>query len=165
MSTVSRRTRGLVTAVAVLVLLLAWWLLPEGDEPAPVTGADPQQVEPAQPPAGDAEPPGEDDEAAPPEAVDPHSGLPWVDVADLPAEAHDVLARIDAGGPFRYDKDGSTFGNFERLLPAQRHGWYREYTVDTPGLSHRGAKRIVTGGTAEFYWTEDHYESFERIDR
>lgn len=103
------------------------------------------------------------------EVVDPESGLDWVDVRDLPAEAHDTLALIDAGGPFPYDKDGSTFGNFEGILPEQDRGYYREYTVETPGLDHRGPLRIVTGdedgGDVEYYWTEDHYESFERIRR
>jgi ribonuclease T1 len=98
-------------------------------------------------------------------ATDPASGLPWVAEADLPAEARDTLARIDEGGPFAHDQDGSTFGNFEGLLPDEDRGYYREYTVETPGASTRGARRIVTGAAGEYYWTRDHYQSFERIRR
>lgn len=93
------------------------------------------------------------------------SGLPYVDVAELPDEALDTLELIDAGGPFPYDEDGSTFGNYEGVLPERRRGYYEEYTVETPGLSHRGPLRIVAGDDDELYWTEDHYASFERIDR
>lgn len=97
--------------------------------------------------------------------VDPDSGLPLISVSQLPVEALDVLDRIDTGGPFRYDKDGSRFGNFEGILPDEYDGYYAEYTVDTPGVSHRGARRIVTGAGDEYYWTQDHYESFSRIAR
>ena len=72
---------------------------------------------------------------------------------------------VEAGGPFEYPgKDGSTFGNYEGYLPDESRGYYREYTVETPGLDHRGARRIVTGGGATdpevWYFTDDHYESF-----
>jgi len=90
-------------------------------------------------------------------------GLPYVDVADLPVPAADVLRRIEAGGPFDYDQDGSTFGNYEGLLPDQPRGYYAEYTVITPGSDDRGARRIVAGGSGERYWTDDHYASFSRI--
>ncbi len=106
---------------------------------------------------------------APLPSVDPVSGLPWVGLSELPAEASDTMADIRAGGPFRFAKDGTTFGNAERLLPDQPRGHYAEFTVVTPGESTRGARRIVTGGpeygtvNGEFYYTEDHYQSFERI--
>ena len=97
--------------------------------------------------------------------VDEH-GLPWVALAALPPEAREVLADIDAGGPYDHPgKDGSTFGNYEGALPQQRRGYYREYTVETPGLGHRGARRLVTGSRGELYWTADHYATFERIRR
>lgn len=84
----------------------------------------------------------------------------------LPAQAHDVLRRIRAGGPFEHRQDGSTFQNRERRLPAQPRGYYREYTVETPGSDDRGARRIVTGGDppAEYYYSDDHYRSFRRFD-
>ena len=98
--------------------------------------------------------------------IDPVSGLPWVLEEELPIEARHTLALIDQGGPFPFPgKDGSTFGNFEGLLPDHPDGSYPEYTVVTPGSPDRGARRIVTGGAGEFYWTEDHYNSFERISR
>ena len=87
--------------------------------------------------------------------------------AKLPAEARDVLLLIRAGGPFPYERDGVTFGNRERLLPAQRRGYYHEYTVTTPGAKNRGARRIICGGSRRTpdvcYYTDDHYASFRRI--
>lgn len=98
--------------------------------------------------------------------VDPESGLPIIDIADLPAEARETIELIDAGGPFPYPgKDGSTFGNYEGLLPDRESGYYAEYTVPTPGEDDRGARRIVAGDEGELYWTADHYESFELIRR
>ncbi len=84
----------------------------------------------------------------------------------LPSEAHATIALILRGGPYPHRQDGSVFGNRESRLPRQPRGWYREYTVDTPGLSHRGARRIVTGGNPprEWYYTDDHYDSFRRFD-
>lgn len=84
----------------------------------------------------------------------------------LPAEAIETLALIKAGGPFPYRRDGVTFGNRERRLPAQPRGYYREYTVPTPGARDRGARRIVAGGDppAVFYYTADHYRSFRRVE-
>ena len=86
---------------------------------------------------------------------------------ELPREARDTLARIKAGGPFPYDKDGTVFGNREKLLPRQPRGYYTEYTVKTPGSRDRGARRIVAGGdpraSGEYWYTDDHYRSFRRI--
>jgi ribonuclease T1 len=93
--------------------------------------------------------------------------LPAVALAELPAEARDVYARIRSGGPFRYDRDGVVFGNREKLLPKEPRGHYREYTVKTPGAKNRGARRIVCGGAPTrpdaCYYTDDHYQSFKRI--
>lgn len=84
----------------------------------------------------------------------------------LPPEAVATLDLIQRGGPFRYRQDGTTFHNRERLLPIKPQGYYREYTVPTPGTQDRGARRFVTGGDPPevFYYTEDHYRSFRRID-
>ncbi|CAN5536268.1 hypothetical protein BH11ACT8_BH11ACT8_19760 [soil metagenome] len=95
--------------------------------------------------------------------IDPDSGLPYVDLGDLPPEAGAVVDQIFRGGPYAYDKDGSTFGNYEGLLPDQDRGYYAEYTVETPGSPDRGPRRIITGDGGEFYWTADHYESFSRV--
>lgn len=107
---------------------------------------------------------------------------------DLPREAQETLQLIKRGGPFPYARDGSVFGNRERLLPARARGYYREYTVRTPGARDRGARRIVAGGCGtsarpdrqrasreagpyyvapctggEYYYTDDHYASFRLI--
>ncbi|MGI9601506.1 MAG: ribonuclease domain-containing protein [Acidimicrobiales bacterium] len=92
-----------------------------------------------------------------------YSDLPTVTVGELPPEAIDTLRLIRDGGPFPYDQDGSTFQNREGLLPDYDIGFYQEYTVDTPGLSHRGARRLVTGDDGAIYWTADHYASFEEL--
>lgn len=81
----------------------------------------------------------------------------------LPLEARETLERIRAGGPFPYPQDGRVFSNRERLLPSKARGYYREYTVHTPGARDRGARRIVAGGSGEYYYTDDHYRSFRRI--
>ena len=91
--------------------------------------------------------------------------LATVQEARLPAEARQTLQHIDEGGPFPYAKDGSVFGNFERLLPAHPRGYYHEYTVPTPGSRDRGARRIVTGQGGEIYYTDDHYDSFREVRR
>lgn len=107
-------------------------------------------------------------------------------IAELPREARETLQLIKQGGPFPYARDGSVFGNRERLLPLRERGHYREYTVKTPGARDRGARRIVAGGcdgppapaakagrnqqhfvapcaAGEYYYTDDHYASFRRI--
>lgn len=85
----------------------------------------------------------------------------------LPREANDTLALIAAGGPYPYAKDGVVFGNFERVLPRQPRGYYHEYTVPTPRVRNRGARRIVCGGplkrTDNCFYSDDHYTSFKRI--
>lgn len=91
-----------------------------------------------------------------------------VSTAQLPAEAQLTDKLIRSGGPFRYNKDGSTFGNRERALPVQPRGYYREYTVATPGSRNRGARRIVCGGSQPAqpdacFYSADHYASFKRI--
>ncbi|MBC9715695.1 guanine-specific ribonuclease N1 and T1 [Streptomyces sp. TRM66268-LWL] len=92
-------------------------------------------------------------------------GFVTVTEASLPAEARQTLRLIDAGGPFPYEKDGSTFGNYERVLPRQKRGYYREYTVRTPRERDRGARRIVTGRGGEFFYTDDHYDTFKAVLR
>ncbi len=98
-------------------------------------------------------------------AVD--GALGTVTLAEMPLQGRQTHALILAGGPFPYGKDGITFGNRERLLPASKRGFYREYTVRTPGARNRGARRIVCGGPPRIpeacYYTSDHYASFRRI--
>lgn len=88
-------------------------------------------------------------------------------MAELPRQGRDTHELIRRGGPFPYDKDGVVFGNRERQLPAERRGYYHEYTVPTPGSRDRGARRIVCGGPARVpdacFYTADHYASFRKI--
>lgn len=89
-------------------------------------------------------------------------------LAALPVQGQQVWRQIHQGGPFRYEKDGTVFFNRERQLPREKRGYYREYTVPTPGLTHRGARRIVCGGEEPrlpeaCYYTADHYASFRKI--
>jgi ribonuclease T1 len=86
-----------------------------------------------------------------------------IEKKQLPKEAIETIALIRKGGPFPYDRDGVTFGNREKLLPARERGWYREYTVRTPGERSRGARRIVAGRDGTLYYTDDHYQSFRRV--
>ena len=90
-----------------------------------------------------------------------------VALTDLPVQGQQTYALIRQGGPFEFDKDGVVFGNRERLLPSHKRGYYREYTVKTPGLRHRGQRRIVCGGAPRTpeacYYTADHYASFRKI--
>ena len=134
--------RSWIWLVAGLLLLGAWQVLQREEAPTAPQAADTQ---PAGKPGTHADP-----------ALD-----------FLPAEAHATLALIDRGGPYPYRQDGTTFQNRERLLPQRARGHYREFTVDTPGLGHRGARRIVTGGDppSEWYYTDDHYGSFREFER
>lgn len=105
---------------------------------------------------------------AKPSPAEPGVVSSTVTLSQLPVEAQRTERLIRAGGPFPYEKDGTVFGNRERLLPRQSRGYYREYTVKTPGVRHRGARRIVCGGKPPTqpeacYYTDDHYASFRRI--
>ena len=86
-----------------------------------------------------------------------------VAASELPAQARETIALIRKGGPFPYPRDGLEFRNFEKRLPVMPRGYYREYTVRTPGAKDRGARRIVAGRGGELFYTDDHYGSFKRI--
>lgn len=91
------------------------------------------------------------------------TGLPTIDVRDLPAQAVRTLQLIKDGGPFPFPRDGLMFQNRERHLPGRPFGFYHEYTVVTPGAADRGGRRIVTGADGSRFWTTDHYESFQEV--
>lgn len=140
-----------ILVVAVVLLILGLWGMRELQQPPPPRFAPSlsQDATPAPAPQARTNPA-------------PSDALP----AFLPPEARQTIALIQRGGPYPHRKDGSVFGNRERLLPQRARGYYREYTVDTPGLDHRGAKRIVTGGDPPdaWYYTDDHYESFRSFE-
>ena len=135
----SRSQRSIIGLVVAVIAALVTWYAASGGSPTTT-------------PFGDG--------------VDPVSGLAWIAESELPSEALDTLKDIDNGGPYAYPgRDDSIFTNREGLLPDHESGYYREYTVITPGSDDRGARRIVRGDADEFYYTDDHYESFRRIAR
>jgi ribonuclease T1 len=147
---------GILAAVVLVGALIAAGLGSLGTPDDPDSGGSPTPASSAAPPT-----------AAPTrsDGVDPGSGLPIVSLAELPVEAADAVLLIDQSGPFPYRQDGATFENREGLLPDRSTGYYREYTVETPGSDDRGARRIVVGQDGEMYWTADHYDSFAWIAR
>ncbi|MGV8942350.1 MAG: ribonuclease domain-containing protein [Lysobacter sp.] len=150
-----RRNRPLWLLAAILLVgLWAWSQNTDNGVGHPPTIAPATQ-------SGDVPPPAMRDAA--PREVDSHRPrYPTF----LPREAHAVLDAIARGGPYDYRQDGGVFQNRERELPAQPRGYYREFTVDTPGSRDRGARRIVTGGDppVEYFYTGDHYRSFRRFE-
>jgi guanyl-specific ribonuclease Sa len=152
----STARKPVLIALALLVLLGGWFWQQHRTQ-APTLA---QQTVPSTGPDSDRQSkplplPGLDKESVISARGDP---LP----AFLPAEARGTLRLIAKGGPFPYPQDGGVFGNREKRLPAKPHGYYHEYTVDTPGLGHRGTRRLVTGGTPPdvYYYTDDHYDTF-----
>ncbi|HEV7617350.1 MAG TPA: ribonuclease [Burkholderiaceae bacterium] len=93
--------------------------------------------------------------------------LDVIAVSDLPKQAQVTLLLIKRGGPFPYAQDSAIFGNYEGVLPKQKRGYYHEFTVKTPGVRNRGARRIIGGGepvtSREYYYTDNHYATFKRI--
>jgi guanyl-specific ribonuclease Sa len=148
------RTRWMWWLLA-LVLLLAWRYWPYAPAPNPTHTA-------ASIPASGSSPASVETPAPSPGQSLPDTGLP----AFLPAEARDTIALIRRGGPFAHRQDGSVFSNREARLPRKPRGWYHEYTVETPGLSDRGVRRIITGGNPPqaWYYTSDHYDSYRSFD-
>ena len=169
MSRSQRQTLQLV-AVGVLVLLLIGWFVSTRGSSDGTAGSG--QVKPAAtkaavataPKSGASSPAASGAPKTAAGQTDPVSGLRFVDESALPKEARETLRLIRAGGPYPYPRnDDKTFSNAERILPKQPSGYYREYTVITPGSPDRGARRIIAGDGGELYYTADHYSSFQRI--
>lgn len=140
------RILRLLLLLALLPFVAACGQAPEPTTPAAAEAPAARSLEPALVPASAVE----------------------IAVADLPPEGRTTLVLVKRGGPFPYSRDGIVFGNREGLLPAQLRGYYREYTVPTPGSGNRGARRIIAGGESgkvgeEYWYTADHYRSFKRI--
>jgi ribonuclease T1 len=152
------RSQWITTIVVALIALAVWWFQ---NRPAS-TGSDPTTSDrTTSASSGNHSGPDNSGEAG----TDPVSGLHWIAVSQLPSEGGETLDLIDSNGPFPYSRDGIVFGNNEGILPDHQRGYFHEYTVPTPGEGDRGARRIVTGGPGEYYWSGDHYVSFERIAR
>ncbi len=146
----------LVGLAAIVVLLIATSVVDGTDDGG---ASDPDGTELVVD-ATDESSTDESDDAAPSQRF---SDLPTISPSELPIEAIDTLDLIASGGPYPYSKDDSTFQNREGILPDEAGGHYREYTVDTPGESDRGARRIVAGADGALYYTDDHYDSFSEI--
>jgi ribonuclease T1 len=146
--------------VAAALLFALWLLWPRAvNSPAPVPPVTPVSMPAATPAPANAPP---DVPKSSPRAERDFPTSTRAAPAFLPSEALHTLELIERGGPFPHRQDGSVFGNREGRLPPRPRGYYHEYTVETPGLSHRGTRRIVTGGTPPeaWYYSDDHYESF-----
>lgn len=169
------RTPALWIAVALAIFVTALWQ--QRKEPAPESRpeAAQQRMERREPvttrPSQAASPAPATPASAATAAGETDSARPgrWARVLQVvPAGEREqllaTLALVETGGPFPYDRDGSVFSNRERRLPSRERGYYREYTVPTPGAPSRGARRIVQGKNGETWYTRDHYDSFVRID-
>jgi guanyl-specific ribonuclease Sa len=146
------RRRITAALVGLLVLVLGGWLVKESTDgsSSPAPGAPSSSAASG---AGSGKVPGAG------------SGLPVKALSSLPSQAADTWKLIQKGGPYPYPrKDGIVFGNREKVLPAEKNGYYHEYTVKTPGSPDRGTRRLVTGASKELYYTGDHYASFVVVD-
>ena len=146
-----RSTLTWLAPLLVLVLVVGLWWAATRDDPTDPAGGPAARASATASPS--------------PATTTPDSGLGTIAESALPPQARDTLELIRAGGPYPYDQDDRTFQNRERLLPPRQRGYYREYTVETPGSDDRGARRIVAGSEGELYYTDDHYDSFRRISR
>lgn len=170
MSRTVRAAGGVITAVALVVVLAFAYLNPGDTRPTTAAPSAGSSSSAGSSGAGSSSEPGSSSgPGAAPTCIPPATGadgLAWVCLGALPRQAQETVALIDAGGPFPYAKDGATFNNFEGVLPRQTRGYYREYTVRTPGERDRGARRIVSGDRErELFYTADHYDSFVRVQR
>ncbi|MFC3453153.1 ribonuclease domain-containing protein [Amycolatopsis speibonae] len=150
------RRRITAALIGLIVLVLAGWFVKDG-----ISGDDTKSASGPASSSAQAKPSG----AAKGKVAGEDSGLPVKPLTGLPSQASDTWRLIKAGGPYPYPRnDDVTFQNREKVLPAKDSGYYREYTVKTPGSPDRGAKRLVTGTGKELYYTEDHYKSFVVVD-
>ncbi len=103
-----------------------------------------------------------------PSGGDDDKSEPTTTTATVPASEHTaiatVLVAVGGGDPLPYRRDGDVFENREAVLPAKPRGYYREYTVPTPGSEDRGARRLVIGADGDVWYTADHYRSFQQLD-
>lgn len=152
-----RKTNPLITLAAVIAVVVTAWLTggsdsKEQNEPKPRT----EQTQPTEPKQR-AEPQQRTEQKQQQEQ-------PRKETRAQDPELQATLELIERGGPFPHRQDGATFSNRERRLPIKAHGYYREYTVRTPGATNRGARRIVKGQDGDIWYTRDHYKTFVRLD-
>lgn len=154
-----RDRRAWIPWLLLAIVLASGWMTWPRQQALPEPGNSENASSPAQREASRSLPV---EVSLPPPAGEARAALPGF----LTPEARDTITLIQRDGPFPHRQDGGVFGNREGRLPRKSRGWYREYTVATPGLRHRGARRIVTGGDPprEWYYTDDHYDSFRRFE-
>ena len=157
------RNRSVVAVVLTGLVAVALFVSGGAGLLESLTGSPTPAASPSAAPASGAPAPGPSTVPGPAAAPANASGLAAISESALPVEARKTLALIRKGGPYSYSQDDQAFGNFERILPRKASGYYREYTVPTPGESDRGARRIVAGAGGEKYYTQDHYDSFKFI--
>ena len=172
--------RGTTSARQLLMLVgiacclaLVWWAVDRGADQSPRVAATTSRTPthaastapggPTSSPESSLAPTPFGGAGGPGGAGTPLSGLPAIRESRLPREGRATLRLIRAGGPYPYDDDDGIFQNRERILPRRAASYYREYTVETPGSSDRGARRIVGGAAGDRYYTDDHYDSFRQI--
>ncbi|HPB72523.1 MAG TPA: ribonuclease domain-containing protein [Phycicoccus sp.] len=163
----SPAAKGLTLLVIVVVLAAAWWVTRGTSTGKSATaGASTGTSHSAPARAGASAGSSAAKPVRTPGAAraTPDSGLSAIAESALPAQARHTLSLIRAGGPYPYSQDDGVFGNLEGLLPKHQRGYYREYTVVTPGSGDRGPRRIIAGADGDRYYTADHYASFQQIE-
>ncbi|AUI57158.1 ribonuclease domain-containing protein [Amycolatopsis sp. BJA-103] len=155
------RRRITAALIGLIVLVLAGWFVKDG-----ISGDDSKSNSAPASSSASAKPSGETGaNRAKGKVAGEESGLPVKPLTGLPPQASETWGLIKAGGPYPYPRnDDVLFQNREKVLPAKASGYYREYTVKTPGSPDRGARRLVRGTGKELYYTEDHYKSFVVVD-
>lgn len=155
------RRRITAALIGLIVLVLAGWLVKDG-----ISGDDTKSTSAPSSSSASAGPTGEAGASrVKGKVAGEESGLPVKPLSGLPPQASETWRLISAGGPYPYPRnDDVLFQNREKILPAKASGYYREYTVKTPGSPDRGAKRLVTGSGKELFFTDDHYKSFVVVD-
>lgn len=148
----ARSSLSWLAPLLVIALVAGVWWLASRDASSGSSGNPGAQATATAGPSGTAYP-----------SDTPDSGLDTIAESKLPKQARETLGLIRAGGPYKYDQDDKTFQNREGILPGMKKGYYREYTVETPGSGDRGARRIIAGSGGDKYWTDDHYDSFRQI--
>ncbi|WP_020660949.1 ribonuclease domain-containing protein [Amycolatopsis benzoatilytica] len=147
------RKRITAALIGLLVLVLGGWLVKESTDKSPSSPSSAHSSSAAAASGASAKVPGSG------------AGLAVKPLSSLPSQAADTWKLIQKGGPYPYPRnDDVVFQNRENVLPAQKNGYYHEYTVKTPGSPDRGARRLVTGAAKELYYTGDHYATFVVVD-
>lgn len=158
---------AILVAVALVLLFAYLWSSTGDNVSAPTTAPTPSSTSHQAPASPRGTTPNGDTTTTSRSArstTTPQAHPDWTPLSELPPEAAKTWALITTDGPFPFDRDGVVFSNFERRLPIKSRSYYHEYTVVTPGERDRGARRLIVGAEKDVWYTDDHYETFRRID-